>query len=151
MVPDHPILDATLFTVVAFIVVSAIAFIVKFIRAPVALYQDEKAKADAVSAEEMTARRAHTEAIKQQTEEMWRQREQREREHDPALRAFREQRFRTISTGGGIEEQSFDILVYWIAVRSAWGKWQVAQNKLPINPETGEPHNYLKALLVATF
>jgi hypothetical protein len=69
---------------------------------------------------------------------MRRQREQREREMDPALRAFREYRFQIINRGGAIEEDSLSIQLWWIAARSAWGRWQTAQNHLPA-PTGAEP------------
>jgi hypothetical protein len=90
---------------------------------------------------ELTTARADNEqarAIERQTEELRRQREQRERELDPALRAFREQQFQTISAGGETDETNLSMLIWWVTVRSAWGRWQAAQHNF--EEPTGEPH-----------
>jgi hypothetical protein len=93
-----------------------------------------------LTADKEKSQRAHIRAIEQQTDEMRRQREQRERELDPALRAFREQRFQAMNSGGVIDEESFDLL----AARSAWGRWQAAQHHF--YQESAEPPQMLLQL-----
>jgi hypothetical protein len=100
-----------------------------------------------LTADKEKSRREHTRAIEQQTHEMRRQREQHERELDPALRAFREQRFQAMNSGGEIDEESIDILIWWIAARSAWGRWQAAQHHYyQPNAESAEPPQMLLQL-----
>jgi hypothetical protein len=100
-----------------------------------------------LTADKEKSQREHIQAIEQQTDEMRRQREQRERELDPALRAFREQRFQAMNSGGVIDEESFDLLIWWIAARSAWGRWQAAQHHFyQPNPESAEPPQMLLQL-----
>jgi hypothetical protein len=59
------------------------------------------------------------------TEELRRQRAVRERETDPIIQAFRESRHR--NAADGIDEENLDIIIWWIANKSAWSRWQVAQ------------------------
>jgi hypothetical protein len=131
ILPNHPILDpiidGVIFTFVGFAAVCIGAFVIKLLNAPVTFDQQATARMDAVNAEEKEQRRVQTEAIQRQTEEMRRQREQREREIDPSLSAFRENRRKFIEAGGVVDDQRLDQIVWWIAAKSAWGRWQAAE------------------------
>jgi hypothetical protein len=130
ILPDLPVIDATLFTIGAFIIVCGGAFVMRLLNAPVSLYGQERSRANNVSAKEMATRHAQTEAIREQTEEMRRSREERERELDPTIRAFRESRYQLVASGGAIDEASLGMIIWWISTKSAWGRWQAAQRGL---------------------
>jgi hypothetical protein len=102
--------------------------------------EDAEAQIEPIRLREIEIQEAHAEALKAQTRELAQQREQRERELNPALRAYRETVFQSVVSGNPIEDTSLYTVIYWIAARSSWGRWQAAQRHMELS---GEPNNML--------
>ena len=77
---------------------------------------------------DLILRKREIETREEQTDELRRNREQRDPELDPAIRAFRETRYRSQISGHAADDQTLDEAVSWIAAKSAWGRLQAAES-----------------------
>jgi hypothetical protein len=107
--------------------------ITRFILAPSRLFYREKERADDLKLKVDSLRIREVEALEalaasqiKQTEERRLQRKQSEINNDPLRRAFYEKRFEQYKLGETFEEETLDHIVFWIANRSAFGRWQDA-------------------------
>lgn len=75
----------------AFVITWTVAFVVRLLHAPVVLFNAETAQVDELTATcaALRLRADHTQALRDQTDELRRSREQRERELDPVHQVFR--------------------------------------------------------------
>ncbi len=71
----------------------------------------------------IVALNAHTEAVREQTEELRRQCNNPDHKNDSILKAFREKRIQ----GKLPVERQLNEALFWIVEHSAWGRWQYAQ------------------------
>ncbi len=136
VVKGYPGIDAILQAAIAFVITYGVRFALLLARAPFTLFEREQAHAAglqaALAANDVEA--ARTAVIHAQTAELRAAREQREREADPYIQAFNESKYRNVLSGVAAEEHTLGFVVWWLANRTAWGRWYAAQTGV----ETGD-------------
>ncbi|MFL6603050.1 MAG: hypothetical protein ACJ8R9_17220 [Steroidobacteraceae bacterium] len=129
VIKGHPVLDAMGQAAIAFTITYTARFALLLVRAPFVLFERERAHADgleaALAANDIEA--ARTAAMYAQASELRGMREHRERESDPYIRAFNESKYKDVLSGVAAEEHVLGFVVWWLANRTAWGRWYAAQ------------------------
>jgi len=91
-----------------------ILFIMRFLAMPPRLYHEQKDRADNLGQEAVTLRHRITELEDQLSES------------DPINQAFNERRLERYREGETFKEEGLARVIFWIAERSAWSRWQQA-------------------------
>ena len=112
----YPIADAFLVALGAFIVTWLVAFMVRLFNAPAVLYQQQSERTSTTEIE--------TGRLRAKMSEL----EDKLRESDPIVQAFNEKRLERYRTGAPFNEEGLSWVIFWIAGRSAWSRWQQAFN-----------------------
>jgi hypothetical protein len=105
--------------------------------APYSLWKEQRSRISALQNDTAALRdsNSHADAIRGQTEEMRLARQLQRYNSDPAIRAFQDARTEAIKSGQAIQEQTLGMAILWMAVSSAWGRWQAAHARQSVGVE----------------